>query len=470
MTTVHSEEEVCERVRESMPSLWATLDHLVRFRSVSAQNPETLRATADDVVRLLHEAGVPSAQVITVEHDGHRSAPLVHAHEAGTGDGPTVLLYAHYDVQPADAARWTKIEDPFAPASLTEPDGVRMYGRGTADDKAGIVMHLGAVRSLGGAAGLPFTLKIVVEGEEETGRSALDSHLAAHPDDERFTADLVVVADTGNVRLGVPTLTSTLRGIAVVDVTLRTLKQEIHSGMYGGPTPDAFMALTQVLATMLDPDDGSVTVPGLTEYDGTWPTVDEEEFRAAAGVLGSGAERPRLLGTGTLASRLYGKPSINVVGLSGVPGMDQPVNALRSEVTARISVRIAPDQDPQKALQALSEHIRRATPWNVEAQIEPVGEGSGFTAIPGQHAGIVEHALLRSHGATEVQRAGQGGSIPLVAAFRRANPQADIVLWGCEEPRANIHGHDESVDRAELERLTTAEALLLHALRTPARS
>jgi cysteinylglycine-S-conjugate dipeptidase len=234
MTTVQPDEIVRDRVRELMPSLWTTLDHLLRFRSVTAQDPPTLLATAQEVVRLLNEANVPSAKVITIEHDGNKSAPLVYASETVAVPGrPTVLLYAHYDVQPADASKWTKIKDPFDPEPITEPDGVRMYGRGTADDKAGVIMHLGAIQAL--TPTLPVNLKIVIEGEEETGKSVLDSYLAANPGDDRFHADVIVVADTGNVKLGVPTLTTTLRGIVVVDVTLRTLEAEIHSGMYGGP-------------------------------------------------------------------------------------------------------------------------------------------------------------------------------------------------------------------------------------------
>ena len=468
MTTVHPGEMVRDRVRELMPQLWQTLEHLVRLKSISGQDPPTLRATADEVARLLRAAGVTSAQVITIEHEGEKSAPLVYAAERADEPGrPSVLLYAHYDVQPADEAKWTKTT-PFDPRSITEPDGIRMYGRGAADDKSGIVMHLGALQALSHVAPhLPVNLTVVIEGEEESGRSVLDSYLDAHPEDDRFHADVVVIADTGNVRLGVPTLTTTLRGIVVVDVTLRTLAKEIHSGMYGGPAPDAFMALTQLLATMLDPHDGHVTIPGLTEYSGSWPHVAEEEFRATAGVLTYGHTRPRLLGTGTIESRLYGKPSVNVVGLRGMPTMDQPVNALRPDVTARISIRLAPNQDPNDAVAAVRAHIERNTPWGIEAELTPPVTGSGFVATSGAYATVIEQALVDSHRTIEVQRVGQGGSIPLVAGLRKANGHADIVLWGCEEPRANIHGDDESVDRAELERLTTAEALLLNGISTP---
>jgi acetylornithine deacetylase/succinyl-diaminopimelate desuccinylase-like protein len=464
VTTVHTGEQVRDRVRELLPELWRTLDNLVRLRSVSVQNPAMLRNTADEVAKLLRGAGAASAEVITIEHDGVTSAPVVYANEKAGGDRPTVLLYAHYDVQPADESKWTKTK-PFQPKEITESGAVRLYGRGAADDKSGIVMHLGAIRAAMPRPGKPaLNVKVVIEGEEETGKSVLDSYLAAHPDDTRFHADIVVVADTGNVRLGVPTLTSTLRGIVVVDVTLRTLKTAVHSGMYGGPAPDAFMAMVQLLSTLLDHGDGRVTVSGLTEYTGAWPAVAEEGFRANAGVVTYDRTGPRLLGGGTIASRLYGKPSINVVGLSGVPGMTEPVNALRPEVTARISVRLAPNQDPHTAYEALRDHIKKHTPWGIEPGITLVGEGTGFVATRGMHADLIERVLRESHDGREVQHAGQGGSIPLVSAFRRANRNSDIALWGCEEPKANIHGHDESADRAELERLTTAEALLLNAL------
>lgn len=460
MTGVPSGDVMRDEVRKHMPELWRILADLVRFWSVSANSGSPMRQTAEKVARLFQEAGVAHVGVTRIQHGNRTSAPLVYAREQGPDGAPTVLLYAHYDVQPADTERWT-VTHPFSPKEIEREDDTRLYGRGAADDKSGIAMHLGAIRAVRATLGaLPVTLKIVIEGEEETGESVLDAYLADNPDDERFHADVVVVADTGNVRVGAPTLTTTLRGIVVVDVELRTLDHEVHSGMYGGPAPDAFMALAQLLSTLLDPRTGAVTVPGLSEHDYAWPPVSEQAFRADAGVL-TGVP---LIGKGSIERRLYGKPSINVVGLRGLPDMAKPTNVLCPAVTARLSVRLAPDQKPSEAYEELCRHLADAAPWGLTPKVTRVGEGAGFVAGKGRHHESIERALCSAYRMTTVEHLGQGGSIPLVNAFRTANPLADIVLWGCEEPKANIHGNDESVSRSELEHLTLAEANLLLAL------
>lgn len=460
MTEAAPGTDLRDQVHKLMPGLWRTLAELVGFWSVSTNSGSPMRQTAEKVAGLFKEAGVPNVGVTKIQHDMRSSAPLVYAQESGPKGAPTVLLYAHYDVQPADASKWT-IGHPFAPKEVEDGTDVRLYGRGAADDKSGIVMHLGAIKAVRAVRqSLPVTLKVVVEGEEETGESVLDSYLADNPGDERFHADVIVVADTGNVRLGAPTLTTTLRGIVVVDVELRTLDHEVHSGMYGGPTPDAFMALAQLLSTLHDRRTGAVAVRGLTEYDYGWPPISEHTFRTDAGVLPG----VPLVGTGTIERRLYGKPSINVVGLSGLPGMDKPTNVLCPAVTARLSVRVAPDQKPSEAYDELCRHLTEAAPWGLTPRITRVGEGAGFVAGEGRHHESVERALRSAYQMSTVEHLGQGGSIPLVNAFRAANPLADVVLWGCEEPRANIHGNDESVSRSELEHMTLAEANLLQAV------
>ncbi|HEX6351466.1 M20/M25/M40 family metallo-hydrolase [Actinophytocola sp.] len=449
-----------EEVHRLMPGLWRTLADLVGFWSVSANSGSPMRQTAEKVAGLFRHAGIADVGVTRIQHESRTSAPLVYAHASGPKGAPTVLLYAHYDVQPADASKWT-IGHPFAAKEVQDGNDVRLYGRGAADDKSGIVMHLGAIRAmLATRQPLPVTIKIVIEGEEETGDSVLDAYLADNPGDARFHADVVVVADTGNVRLGAPTLTTTLRGIVVVDVELRTLDHEVHSGMYGGPAPDAFMALAHMLSTLHDPETGAVAVSGLTEHSHTWPPISEHVFRTDAGVVPG----VPLVGTGTIEGRLYGKPSINVVGLSGPPGMDKPTNVLCPSVTARLSVRLAPDQKPSEAYEELCRHLTEAVPWGLTPKITRVGEGGGFVAGSGRYREVIEWALRSAYQMSTVEQLGQGGSIPLVNAFRAANPLADVVLWGCEEPRSNIHGNDESVSRSELEHMTLAEANLLHAV------
>jgi cysteinylglycine-S-conjugate dipeptidase len=325
-------------------------------------------------------------------------------------------------------------------------------------------MHLGAIKAiLKGRSALPVNLKIVFEGEEETGESVLDKFLAANPEDPRFQADVIVIGDTGNVRLGVPTLTQTLRGIVMADVVVETLKQPVHSGMYGGPAPDAFMALVQMLAALQDSKTGDVAVPGLDKYDHAWPSITEESFRADAGVL----PQVDLIGTGTIEQRLYGRPSINVVGLTGLPSAEHPTNVICPRAEAQVSMRLAPNQKPEDAYEHLSQCLLEAAPWGIKPTITKSGEGTGYVTKDGKYHEVIEQALMTSYQVATVVKSGQGGSIPLVNAFGAANPDADIILWGSEEPRANIHGNDESVSRAELEHMTLAEALLLEGLADP---
>ncbi|WP_084468445.1 M20/M25/M40 family metallo-hydrolase [Actinokineospora inagensis] len=463
MTMVLPEDQVRDRVHRLLPELWNTLSDLVRDRSVAANPQPQLAVTAQTIAGLFQKAGITSAKVETIGEGADRSAPMVLANEAAHPGVTTVLLYAHYDVQPADERLWST--KPFEPTErMDENHDMRLYGRGAADDKSGVVMHLGAIKALLGNRGkLPLNLKLIVEGEEETGGSKLEQYIAANPDDPRFKADLIIIADTGNIERGAPTLTETLRGIVTADVVVETLKGKVHSGMYGGPAPDAFMALVQMLATLQDPKTGDVAIDGLSHYDHGWPTVSEASYRKNAGVLPTTS----LIGSGTIEKLIYGKPSINVVGLSGLPLVIGSANVLCPKATARLSMRLAPNQDPEAAFQALEAHLVAAAPWGLKPKVKRVGEGSGFISSPGEHHSEVERALLESYHATAVAKAGQGGSIPLVNAFQQANPEADIVLWGCEEPTANIHGVDESVSQSELEHMTLAEALLLQSVMSP---
>ncbi|GAA3046144.1 M20/M25/M40 family metallo-hydrolase [Actinokineospora globicatena] len=463
MTMVLPEQQVRDRVHQLVPELWSTLGDLVRHRSVATTPAPPLADTAEVVAELFRAAGLRTAKVETITHGGKTSAPMVVADEVAHTAVATVLLYAHYDVQPADASKWTT--KPFEPTEkMDENHDMRLYGRGAADDKSGVMMHLGAIKALLGDRGqLPLNIKLVIEGEEEAGSSVLESYLAEHPDDPRFHADLVIVADAGNVERGAPTLTETLRGIVAAEVTVETLAGKAHSGMFGGPVPDAFMALVQILATLQDRKTGDVAIAGLTQFDHAWPTVTEATYRRDAGVLPTTS----LIGSGTIAKLLYGKPSVNVVGLSGLPLVSGSTNVLCPKAKARVSLRLAPNQDAGEAYAALEAHIMGAAPWGLKPVVKRIASGSGFVSVPGEHSDDIERALLEAYHATSVARAGQGGSIPLVNALQAANPESDIVLWGCEEPTTHAHGADESVSQSELEHMTLAEALLLRSVMSP---
>jgi acetylornithine deacetylase/succinyl-diaminopimelate desuccinylase-like protein len=369
-------------------------------------------------------------------------------------DLPTVLCYAHFDV--VNARNWAEA---FQPTLRDTPDGQRLFGRGASDDKSGIVIHLAAVRAFRGSP--PVHLKIVLEGQEELGSKALECYIKKNP--EMFQADVYVLADSGNTAVGCPTLTSSLRGSFPVDLGVSTLRSPVHSGMYGGPVPDAFFVLTGLLASLHD-ETGDVAVPGLVRevWDGVEP--DEAALRRDAGIIG----KARLAGTGSLGSRLYGKPSITVTGLDGLPSVEQATNILAPRVTARLSVRIPPAQDPAEAIQCLTDHLERVNRERYGATITvtvPEGAASGWRANTGHPAyQAAERALAAAYPGKSAQYAGQGASLPLVNRFQDLNPAAAILLWGTEEPGAMIHSDSESVSVTELGRMAAAEVHLLREL------
>ncbi|MFD9813406.1 M20/M25/M40 family metallo-hydrolase [Streptomyces sp. NPDC059080] len=438
------------RVKSIMGDLTAHLTALVKIPSVySPTDLKSVRDAADAIRTLLQGYGFKDARLIEL---GDKDAPLVYATHTASSKAPTVLLYAHYDVVQPDAS-WPDAFKPYVDETTH-----RMHGRGAADDKSGVVMHLGVAHAFNGD--VPVNLKIVMEGEEESGRGTLEEYVPAHRD--LFTADVIVVADTGNYRLGKPTLTTSLRGLAAVDVTVTTLDSPKHSGMYGGPAPDAFVVLARMIARLHDAA-GNVAVPGLDHsiWKGHEPT--EEEFRTDAGVR----EGVKLIGTDSLGSRLYVKPSINVVGLDGPPPWAKPINQLQGTAKARISMRIAPQQDPKTAIKLLADYLRRSdvNEWNAIVEVEPAGTGEGFTADTSQPgyksaADALEYAYLGEKTAF----AGQGGSIPLVSVLQQINPQASVLLLGCEEPLCHIHASHESVSLDELESMTLAQCRLLQQL------
>ena len=440
-------DEVKHRTSELMPRLRAELEALVRLPSIAFPGfpDEPVRQAAAAVARLLGDAGLPDVRMMDVA----RAPQAVFGQRPARPGAPTVLLYAHYDVQPAgDESLWTS--PPFEP---TERDG-RLYGRGAADDKSGIVMHAGTLLALG--EDCPVGIKVLVEGSEECGEGGIEEFVRAHA--ELLQADVVVIADLGNSALGAPTLTTSLRGMAACDVEVETLEGAVHSGKFGGPAPDALVALSRMIAT-LHVESGDVAVAGLDaiEYDGA--DYDDGAYRADAGVL-PGVD---LIGGGSIAERLYTRPAINVIGIDA-PAVDGALNALVPRARARVSVRLAPGQDPASAQAAVRRHLEEVAPWHVRVTVTPGTVGEGFLAGTDGPAFAAAEAALAAAFDRPVVHDGEGGSIPLVATFLEALPAAEMILWGPEEPRCAIHAPDESVDLGELERCVLAEALFLAAL------
>jgi acetylornithine deacetylase/succinyl-diaminopimelate desuccinylase-like protein len=372
----------------------------------------------------------------------------------GPPGAPMVLLYFHHDVQPVGDEGWKS-----PPWELTERDG-RWYGRGAADCKGSIAVHLTALRALQGE--LPVTVKIVGEGSEEQGTGGLEAFVPQNP--ELLQADAILICDTGNVAVGVPTLTASLRGMARVWVTVRTLASPVHSGMYGGAAPDALLALVRMLATLRD-DDGNTTVRGLDSTQ-KWPgaAYPVDQFRKDAGIL-DGVDV-----LGEPADRLWARPAATVLGIDCPPVVGSAA-AVPNEARARIDLRIPPGTDPEEAQSKLIEHLEAVAPWNVRLEFEREAAGAPFQASVEGPAFETMSAAMRDAYGRDVTMAGQGGSIPLCNALQETFPEAEIMLLGVEEPLCLIHSPNESVDPSEIERLALAEALFLRSYTgaTPAR-
>ncbi|MEU4213180.1 dipeptidase [Streptomyces sp. NPDC026206] len=425
------------------------LAELVAFKSVAdeAQFPRSeCEAAAHWVAGALRAEGFEDVALLDTP-DGTQS---VFGYLPGPAGAPTVLLYAHYDVQPPlDEAAW--VSPPF---ELTERDG-RWYGRGAADCKGGLIMHLTALRALKEHGGVPVNVKVIVEGSEEQGTGGLERYAEAHP--ELLAADAIVIGDAGNFRLGLPTVTATLRGMTLVRVQVDTLEGNLHSGMFGGAAPDALAALIRVLDS-LRAEDGSTTVNGLEE-NGTWDGLQypEEDFRKDAKVL----DGVGLIGSGTVADRLWARPAVTVLGID-CPPVIGATPSVHASARALISLRVPPGMDAAEATKLLAAHLESATPWHARVAVDQVGQGQPFRAdtTSPAYASMAE-AMRIAYPGEEMQTAGMGGSIPLCNTLAALYPGTEILLIGLSEPEARIHAVNESVSPQELERLSLAEALFL---------
>lgn len=368
----------------------------------------------------------------------------------GPEGAKTVLLYAHYDVQPPlDETAWTT-----PPFELVERDG-RWYGRGSADCKGGVVMHLLALRALKANGGVPVHVKVIVEGSEEQGTGGLERYAEEHP--ELLTADTIVIGDAGNFRAGLPTVTATLRGMTLVRVQVDTLEGNLHSGQFGGAAPDALAALIRVLDS-LRAKDGSTTVDGLAG-EAAWDGLQYEEqaFREDAKVL-DGVE---LIGSGTVADRVWARPAVTVLGID-CPPVVGATPSVQAGARALVSLRVPPGVDAVEATKLLEAHIEAHTPWGARVSTERIGQGQAFRADTSSPAyASMAEAMAVAYPGQEMQSAGMGGSIPLCNTLASLYPETEILLIGLSEPEAQIHAVNESVSPDELERLSVAEALFL---------
>src|SRR5262245_7000859 len=441
------------KVHALMPGLRSDLDHLVRIPSISASNfpkethPPLLEAY-EAVVELCRDAGVRMLDPLKLP----ATAPVVMGEIPAPDGAPTVLLYSHYDVVPVgDESKW---ESP--PFEATERDGA-IYGRGTADTKSNILMHVGALRAWGGEP--PVGITIVIEGMEEVG-SPFSTYPPSQPD--LFAADAMVIGDMGSFRPGVPTLTVALRGMAMVTVEARTLAGPKHSGQFGGAAPDALLALLRALDSLHD-EHGDVTVPGLRREEWTGASYSDEEFRELAEI----APGVPFFGTGGLGERVWTGPAVTVTGIDVLP-VDKAVNAVVPYARAKLSLRVHPEQDPLEAQAALVSYLEELHPFGVSLTVHTAETGQGFAAATSGPAYAAARAALASAWGSEPVSFASGGSIPLVNALQEAAPDAEMLLIGTTDGFANIHAPNERVLLDEFEKAVAAEAEFFGRFAEPA--
>ena len=439
--------DVRAAVDRVLPGVTEDLIRLARIPGIAFDGFDhaVVDQSAEAVARLLREAGMPDVRIVR-----KGGQPAVIGRRPAPPGAPTVLLYAHHDVQPVgDRTQWRT--EPFEPV---EVDG-RLYGRGCADDKAGIMAHLATLRAYGDD--LPVGVVVFIEGEEEFGSASLENLLREYHDD--LLADVIVIADSGNWDIGVPALTTTLRGLVNVFVDVATLDHAVHSGMFGGPVPDALTALCRLLATLHD-ESGDVAVPGLVSSVAAPLDYPRDRLRREAGLL----DGVRFIGTGRLVDRAWAKPSVTVLGIDAPPTGEAP-NALVPTARAKVSVRIAPGDDPDKAFQAVKQYLEANGPWGAQVRVTLEQSGAPCSvSAEGPAYDAARAAFREAWDGVEPVDIGVGGSIPFIATFQELFPSAAVLVTGVEDPDSRAHGPNESLHLGEFARACLAEALLLRNL------
>lgn len=459
MTLDLSRQDAVQKAADAgIPSALSDLGSLVRIPSIAwpAFDQSALVKSADAVAALLEGTGVFDAVEVkraAIPGTDEFGQPAVLATRAARNGRPTVLLYAHHDVQPpGDEALWES--PPFEP---TVRDG-RLYGRGAADDKAGIMAHVGAIRAVSEVIGddLDLGLAVFIEGEEEYGSRSFGQFLTDNA--EVLRSDVIVVADSGNWDERTPGLTVSLRGNARFTLTVRTLEHASHSGMMGGAVPDAMLATVRLLATLWD-DDGAVAVEGLAVRDAETPDYDEATLRAESGLL----EGVSPIGRDSILSRIWNKPSITITGWDATP-VEAASNTLSPQTSVVISARVAPGQDAQEAFAAVEAHLRAHAPFGAQLEFTDVDCGDSFLVDTSGWAVEEARASFADGYGVDSVDVGIGGSIPFISDLVREFPEAQILVTGVEDPHARAHSPNESLHLETFRNALVSEALLLARL------
>ena len=449
--------KISEFVSNDRDTIFQQLKELVSFNSVHNEpglEDQTAKA-AEWVHAALVDVGFTPEAITTAD-----GSTAIVAKRPGKEGAKTVLLYSHYDVVPAgNPDAWES--DPF---TLTERDG-RWYGRGAADCKGNVAMHLAALRALDAHGGTDLNLTVLIEGSEERGGEGLSALIEERP--ELFAADAILIADAGNAKVGVPTLTTSLRGGSQINVKVSTLHSAVHSGQFGGAAPDAVKALMRALDSLTD-EYGRTTIDGV-DCEGTWPLAEgqdtaysEENFRADAQMLEGtevmGAKDPA--GATAIADMIWARPAITVTGFTSTP-VAEAVNAVPATAEANINLRTPATMDPRATAEAVAEHLKKHVPWGAHIEVTILEANLGFETDPAKPAvALLGECLGEAFGAETITQ-GMGGSIPLTVELQEKHPNAEIALFGVEEPQCTIHSANESVDPGEIEKIAIAEALFL---------
>ncbi len=411
------------------------LSEMVEIRSISSDknHRDDVDASAHFVQNLFADLGL-NTQVIKVAG----GMPAVVAHTEIDPSKKTVLLYAHHDVQPVgDLSMWNT--EPFNPV-LKEG---RLYGRGSGDNKAGVVVHYNVVKKL--LEDLPVNIRIFIEGEEEIGSPTMSNFIEQNR--EALEADVIVIADSANVKIGVPTITTTLRGLVDGFVEVNQPMRPVHSGMGGGIVPDAFMVLSKIIASFHD-DKGNLQIEGLTPTDMNVEELDESYTKK---MLGS--EEINLFDAESISKRLWLEPALDVLAIDAPPVKDA-VNLVIPKASAKISLRLPPTEDPEHAMKMLEKHVMKNIPWNASVKFVPNSKGSGVVADPNKPFTTELVNSFNSIWENETAYIGVGGSIPFANDFVREFPNAELVLVGAaDEELGNAHAPNESVQIDHIEML-----------------
>jgi acetylornithine deacetylase/succinyl-diaminopimelate desuccinylase-like protein len=455
-------DQLAEAVQAGLPTAIADLSNLVRIPSVSWDGFDAAHvlASADAVKTLFDDLRIFDTVEVARASIGETEAlgmPAILASRPARNGKPTILLYAHHDVQPPGRdEEWDS--SPFEPTVR----GDRIYGRGAADDKAGVMAHVASLRAFTQVFGDDFDLglAIFIEGEEEFGSRSFKNFLVDHRD--QLAADAIVVADSDNWNTTTPALTIALRGNVKFHLKVSTLDHASHSGMFGGAVPDSMLATIKLLATLWD-DNGSVAVDGLTSFEMETPEYTEELLREESALL----DGVTPIGTGTILSRIWAQPTVTVTGIDA-PSVTNASNTLAASTKVVISSRIAPGQKASDAFNALEKHLRANAPFGAHLEIDDIDLGDPFLVdTGGQSVADARAAMFEAWGVEPVDT-GIGGSIPFLSDLVEQFPAAEILVTGVEDPDSRAHSPNESLHLGVFHRAILTEALLLAKLESRA--